>query len=184
MPAGKAYGADREYQVLCRDILVKRAGPLRFVPYAGDGIDVTFRLGSADRTFDVALTDEQGRLVVAECRRTKDHVKLADFDAFARRVELLRQASGRDVAGVYFTKTAYQEGAVKAGQDSAIEITTCAQDQPLSSFSQVFHRFDADRDRRLRQGEAWLEGSVRPEELLAVKIIRADGSVEDRGRVG
>jgi len=184
MPGGKAYGADRESQVLCRDILAKRAGPLHSVPYAEDGIDVPFRLGSADRTFDVALTDGQGRLVVAECRRTKDPVKLTDFDAFARRVELLRQASGRDVAGVYFTKTAYREGAVKAAQDSAIEIATCAQDQPLSSFSLVFRRFAADRDRRLRQGEAWFEGSVRPGGSLAVKIICGDGSVEDRGLVG
>ncbi len=94
MPGGKAYGADREYQVLCRDILVRRASPLRLVPYSGDGIDVAFRLGSADRTFDVALTNEQGKLVVAECRRTKDPVKLVDLDAFAHRVELLRQEPG------------------------------------------------------------------------------------------
>ena len=184
MPGGKAYGTDREYQVLCRDILVKRAAPERLVSYAGDGIDVPLRLGTAERTFDIALTDPKGRLVVAECRRTKDPVKISDLDAFAYRVELLRQAAGREVAGVYFTKTAYQQGAVKAAADSGIQVAVCAQDQPLSSFSLVFHRYDAERDRRVRHGEAWLEGSVRPEGSLSVKVIRADGSVEDRGRVG
>ena len=184
MPGGKAYGADREYQVLCRDILVKRAGPLRLNPYAGDGIDVGVRLGSTERTFDVALADEDGRLIVAECRRRKDPVKLADLDAFARRVELLRQESRCEVAGVYFTKTAYQEGVVKAAQDSAIDIATCAQDQPLSAFSLVFHRFDPDRGRRLRQGEVQAESTVRPEGSLSIQVIRGDGSVEDLGRVG
>lgn len=183
MPGGKAYGANRDYQVLCRDILVKRATPLQLVPCASDGIDVPFRLSSADRTFDIALTDQDGRLVVAECRRTKDPVKLSDLDAFARRVELLRQSKNCDVAGVYFTKTAYQEGAVKAAEDSAIQIAICAQDQPLSSFSLVFHRYDAERDRRLRRGEAWLEGGIKPEGSLHAKVIRADGSVEDHGRV-
>ena len=109
----------------------------------------------------MALADENGRLIVAECRRRRDPVKLTDLDAFARRVELLRQETGREVAGVYFTKTAYQEGVVKAAQDSAIDIATCAQDQPLSAFSLVFHRFDPDRGRRLRQGEVQAEGSVR-----------------------
>ena len=46
MPGGKAYGADREYQVLCRDILIKRASPLRLNPYDGDGTDVAVRLGA------------------------------------------------------------------------------------------------------------------------------------------
>ena len=184
MSAGRAYGANREYQVLCRDILVKRASPLRLVPCTGDGIDVPFRLGSAERTFDVALTGQDGRLVVAECRRIKDPVKLLDLDAFAHRVALLGQSTGCEVAGVYFTKTAYQEGAVKAAKDSAIEVAVCAQDQPLSSFSLVFHRYDAETARRLRCGEGRLEGSTKPPEgSLGAKVIRADGSGEDRGRI-
>lgn len=183
MPGGKAYGADREYQVLCRDILVEREGSLGLAPYAGDGIDVAIRLGSADRTFDVALTNGQDRLVVAECRRTKKPVKLVDLDAFAHRVELLREASGCDVAGVFFAKTAFQEGVVKAAQDSAIEIATCAQDQPLSSFSLVIHRFAVELVRRLRKGEAWLKGSIGFGRSLAAVHTHADGSVEDLGRI-
>ena len=184
MPGGKAYGVDREYQVLCRDTLIKRASPLRLNPYDGDAIDVAVRLGSTERTFDVVLANENGRLIVAECRRRRDPVKLTDLDAFARRVELLRQETGREVAGVYFTKTAYQEGVVKAAQDSAIDIATCAQDQPLSAFSLVFHRFDPARGRRLRQGEVQAEGAVRLEGSLSIRVIRSDGSVEDLGRVG
>lgn len=183
MPAGKAYGADREYQVLCRDILMKRAHPVRLVYWAGDGIDVPFRLGTPERTIDVVLIDEFGRLVVAECRRTKNPVKLSDLDTFAYRVELLRKSTGREVAGVYFTKTAYQKGAIKGAKDSAIEVTVCAQEQPLSAVSLVFHRYDADRDRRLRHGEAWLEGSIKPVGSLDVKVTRADGSIEERGRI-
>ena len=183
MASGKSYGPDREYQVLCRDILVKRAAPLRLEPYEGEGIDILFRLGSADRTFDVALTDRDGRLVVAECRRTKDPVKLSDLDCFAHRVEWLRRSSGRRVAAVYFTKTAYQEGAVKAAADSGIEAVVCAQDQPLSSLALVFHLYDAERHRRLRHGEAWLEASVTPTASLSLKVIRGDGTVEDKGRV-
>lgn len=184
MPAGKACGANRDYQVLCRDILLRRAAPSRLVPYAGDGIDVRFQLGTAGRTLDVVLADEGGRLVVAECRRTKDPVKLRDLDVFACRVELLRKSTGLEVVGVYFTKTAYQEGVVMAAQDFGIRLAVCAQDQPLSSFSLMFHQYDAERHRRLGHGEAYLEDSIKfCEDSLDVKVIRADGSVEDRGRV-
>jgi hypothetical protein len=106
------------------------------------------------------------------------------LDAFARRVDLLRRESNHEVAGVYFTKTAYQEGVVKAAQDSGIDVATCAQDQPLSAFSLVFHRFDPDRSRRFRQGEVQAEGTVRAEGSLSIRVIRADGYVEDLGRVG
>jgi hypothetical protein len=183
MTAGKSYGPDRKYQELCRSILAKRAAPLSLAPCAGDGIDVPFRLGSADRTFDVALMDENGQLVVAECRRTKDPVKLSDLDSFAHRVELLRRTTNRGVAAVYFTKTAYQIGVVKAAADSGIEVAVCAQDQPPSSLALVFQLYDAERERRLRRGEALLEGSIKSEASLSLKVIRADGTVEDKGRV-
>jgi len=145
MPAGKSYGVDRKYQELCRDIMVERDSSLVLVPYDGDGIDVPLQLGTSERTFDVALVDQEGRLVVAECRRTKNPVKLYDLDAFAYRVELLRRNSACEVAGVYFAKTGYQEGAVKAAGDSGIQTAVCAQDQEPSSFLLVFHRYDAAR---------------------------------------
>lgn len=42
MTAGKAKGAAREYQILCRDVLQRRFGG---APYADDGIDVPFEVG-------------------------------------------------------------------------------------------------------------------------------------------
>jgi len=183
MSRGKAYGADRDYQVLCRDILIKRFSRWLLLPCAGDGIDVAFELGGTMRTFDVALTDVDGRLVVAECRRTKKPVKLLDLDAFAYRVELLRKSKKCEVAGIYFTKTAYQAGAVRAGDYSGIEVAVCAPEQPLSSFSLMFHRYDADRNRRLRRGEGYFEGHIKPEGSLFAKVTHPDGSVEDLGRI-
>ena len=53
MPGGKAHGENRQYQVECRDVLVFRDRSL--VPYAGDGIDVPFKVGSTEWSFDVAL---------------------------------------------------------------------------------------------------------------------------------
>lgn len=184
MPGGKAHGVDRDYQVSCRDILISRAAPLQVAPEDGDGVDVGFRLESVVRTFDVALTDDHNKLVVAECRRTVAPVKIVDIDAFAQRVELLRKATGREVAGVFFAKTAFQEGAVKAAQDSGIAAATCAQDQPPSSFSILFHRYDPERERRFRHGEAYAQDSVAVVPTLDVKVIRADGTVDDHGRVG
>ncbi|MCK4306479.1 MAG: hypothetical protein KAY24_19715 [Candidatus Eisenbacteria sp.] len=184
MPAGKSYGVDRKYQELCRDIMVERDSSLVLVPYDGDGIDVPLQLGTSQRTFDVALVDQEGRLVVAECRRTKNPVKLYDLDAFAYRVELLRRNSACEVAGVYFAKTGYQEGAVKAAGDSGIQAAVCAQDQEPSSFLLVFHRYDAARHRRLRHCERQLRPAVvSVGATVDAKIIRADGTVENLGRI-
>jgi len=184
MPAGKSYGIDRKYQELCRDIMIERDPSLGLVPYAGDGIDVPLQLGSAARTFDVALIDRGGRLVVAECRRTKDPVELHDHDAFAHRVELLRRGRACEVAGVYFAKTAYRQGAVKAAKDSGIQVAVCAEDQEPSSFLLVFHRYDAARHRRLRHCEKQLRPAVvSVGAAVDAKIIRADGTVEDLGRI-
>ena len=76
MPGGKAHGQNRQYQVECRDVLVYRT-PL-LVPFAGDGIDIPFKLPDTTWTFDVALRNAEGALVVAECRRTVDPVKQED----------------------------------------------------------------------------------------------------------
>jgi hypothetical protein len=184
MPAGKAYGRDRDYQVLCRDILVNRNPPLVLAPQSGDGIDIPSRLGNAERTFDVALADRHGRLVVAECRRTMAPVKLCDLDAFAYRVDLLRKSSGHKVAGIYFTKTAYQAGVVKDAKRSGIQVAVCAEDQEPSSFLLVFHRYDAASHRRLRHCERQLKPALcSVGATVAAKVIRADGAVEDLGRI-
>ena len=184
MPGGKAYGVDRDYQVMCRDILLERARPTALFPLSGDGIDVAIMLGSAERTFDVVMTEDSGKLVVAECRRTKGLVKLSDIDAFARRVELLRLESGSEVAGVFFAKTGFQRGAVKAAQDAGGDAATCAQDQPVPSFALLFNRYDAVRAARFGHGEAQVQGSAKIVASVSAKIVRADGSVEELGRLG
>ena len=183
MPGGKAYGVNRAYQVLCRDILIARSdGSLK--PYMGDGIDVPIRLGNTERTFDVALADPGGRIVVADCKRTTGPVKTVDLDAFAYRVELLRKQVGVEVAGVYFAKTAFQSGAVKAGADAHVQVATCAEQQMLNSFALVFHRYDPQLERRFRQGELRTGGQIRPTGTLYIKVIRTDGAEEDHGQLG
>jgi hypothetical protein len=69
MTAGKATGKDRDYQVFCRDLLLKQYGSNGLRLYEGDGIDVPFDVGGTPRTLDVALVDCEGNIIVAECRR-------------------------------------------------------------------------------------------------------------------
>src|SRR6478735_7196091 len=99
MTGGKAHGANREYQLTCRDVLRCRRPELE--PWAGDGIDVPFELPDTTWRIDVALREPGGGLVVAECRRTIDAVKQEDVAAFAYKVELLRRTLGVLVAGVF-----------------------------------------------------------------------------------
>jgi hypothetical protein len=148
-----------------------------FEPYSGDGIDVRIALGSAPRTFDVALKDPAGRIVVAECRRRRGKVKLADLDAFAHRVRLLGEETGMPVAGVYFAKSAYQLGAVKAGGDAKIQVAVCAQDQPPRAFALSFEHYDAELNRRTRDGRVMINAGppmIRGE--LGIVVARGDGS--------
>ena len=105
MGAGRAHGINREYQVLCRNVLCGVQGEDELRPYEEDGIDVAVWLGGTERTFDVALMDKHSKVIVAECKRTVGPVRLADFDAFAYRVESLRKETGKEVAGVYFAKS-------------------------------------------------------------------------------
>jgi hypothetical protein len=173
MTSGSAYGVDRQYQEQARDILVRMsATPLG--PYSGDGIDVRIPLGSALRTFDVALRDPAGRIVVAESRRRRSKVKLADLDAFARRVELLAKETGLPVAGVYFTKSAYQLGAVKAGGDAKIQVAVCAQDQPTRAFALTFEHYDSERARRTRDGRVMINSGLMIRGELGTAVARAE----------
>jgi len=90
-----------------------------------------------------------------------------------------------EVAGFYFTRTAYQKGPVKAAKDWDIEIAVCAQDQPLSAFSLVFHQYDLEKNRRLRHGEAQLEeDGIKNafQDRFDATVVRGDGSVEEHGR--
>src|SRR5688572_11538599 len=180
MPGGKAHGIDRDYQVLARDILQRRARPMVLVPYLGDGIDIPILLGSAVRTFDVALKDSSGQVVVAECKRTRGPVKLGELDTFAHRVELLRKQLGVPVAGVYFAKTAYQLGAIKSAPDSGVQVAVCAQDQPINAFSLAFKKYDPQHDRVKTEGEVSISRTVKSSATLGRVLIRRDGNREDK----
>ena len=76
MAGGIAHGENRRYQVSCRDVLTFRDPKL--TPWAADGIDVPFDLPDTRWTFDVALKDTKGSLVLVECRRTTGAVKQED----------------------------------------------------------------------------------------------------------
>ena len=181
MTSGHAHGVNREYQVQSRDMLVRRAHPERLDPYAGDGIDVPVMLGSNTRTFDVLLRAPTGRLIAAECKRTKDSVPMADVDLFAYHVELLRMETELEVAGVFFAKTGYQLGAVKVAPDTGIEVAVCAEQQQESVFALTFERYDAAREKRLRDGLVMINGGLSVSATLGAVLIRNDGGKEDLG---
>lgn len=181
MPSGRAHGIDRDYQILARDILTRMAQLALLEPYSGDGIDVPIKLGSAIRTFDVALKDHNNQLVVAECKRTRAPIKLTDLDAFAHRVELLRRETNGAVAGVYFAKTAYQLGAIKAAPDSGIRVALCAQDQPPTVFGLMFERYDPDRERRIRDGQVFINAGLQATAEAGTLGVHVDGTQEDTG---
>src|SRR5262249_28182083 len=103
MSSGEAHGDNREYQILCRDVLIREHHDL--APLKGDGVDVPFRAGGTIWTLDIALRGQGDGLVVAECRRRKRVVKQDDVAAFAYKVEQLRRHLGLAVAGVFCTKS-------------------------------------------------------------------------------
>jgi hypothetical protein len=182
MSSGKAYGQNRDYQVLCRDILQKISSePL--IPLGSDGVDVRFHgLGGTDITFDVALQNTKGDFVVGECRRWNESIKQAATFAFAHKVELLRQHTGLRVAGVFFTKRQFQVGAVKHGNWTGTRLAILEQDQSSKSLALAFQKYDAGRAKRLQEAIAHLSGEITPKGSLSV-VIHKDGTVEDIGKV-
>ena len=119
-------------------------------PWQAEGIDVSFTLSDTQWTFDVVLREPSGALVVAECRRTVDAVKQEDVAAFAYKVEGLRKSMDVPVAGFFITKTAHQIGAVRVGQFNGIELAVLEEGATPPGFNITFLRFDADREKKLR----------------------------------
>ena len=148
MSRGKAHGADRQYQVRCRDVLIFQRPELR--PWASDGIDVSFDLPDTCWTFDVALSDPAGALVVAECRRTIGAVKQGDVGEFAYKVESVRRAINVPVAGIFIAKREHQVGAIKVGQFNGIEIAILEDGSAPPEFVITFLRYDRKREKRCR----------------------------------
>jgi hypothetical protein len=148
MTGGKAHGANRQYQVACRDVLTFRNPQL--VPWLADGIDVPFNLPDTCWTFDVALRDPSGALVVAECRRTVSAVKQEDIAAFAYKVELLRRTLDIPVAGMFMAKKSLQIGAIKVGRFKGIKLVILEEGVGPPGFSIIFLRYDAEREKQCR----------------------------------
>jgi len=178
MGAGKATGKDREYQVSCRDLLLTQYESKGIRPYEGDGIDVPFEVGGTSRTIDVALIDQEGKIVLAECRRRMSNTKLMDIDAFAHRVELIRKHPDRQVAGVFFTKKQFQIGAVRSGAWEGIDVIVCGEGQTLQNFVLVYQLYDSEREKRLQQAHGYSTGEVRPSGLLRGTVIRKASTEE------
>jgi hypothetical protein len=146
MTGGKAHGHNRQYQVECRDVLTFRNPAL--TPWAADGIDVPFELPDTCWTFDVALRDRAGALVVAECRRTIGAVKQEDLAAFAYKVEVLRKALDIPVGGVFIAKKDHQIGAIKVAQFNGIQVAVLEDGAIPLGFNITFLRYDAKREKR------------------------------------
>ena len=148
MTGGKAHGPNRQYQVECRDVLTFRNPEL--TPWASDGIDVPFELPDTCWTFDVALRDRAGALIVAECRRTIGAVKQEDLAAFAYKVEVLRKALDIPVGGVFIAKKDHQIGAIKVAQFNGIQVGILEDGATPPGFNVTFLRYDAERESRCR----------------------------------
>jgi hypothetical protein len=148
MTRGKAHGRNRQYQVQCRDVLIFRNPQL--VPWSGDGIDVPFNLPDTRWTFDVALKDPSGGLVVAECRRTVEAVKQEAIAAFAYKVGKLHGKLNIPVAGLFMAKGSLQIGAIKVGTFNDIKLITLEEGAHPPGFSITFLRYDAERDKRCK----------------------------------
>lgn len=176
MPAGKSYGENREYQVQAKDILILR-NPL-LEPLIEDGIDVLFDIAGTTVYMDIALKDSQNRIVVGECKNTSSSVEQTELFAFAYKVEEIRKATNKEVAGIFFVKSVFQIGAVKMATYSGIEIIECKPNQSLDSFVVSYLHFDVNRQRQIREAQAHLSGTVNMSGNLTVKVIRANDEVD------
>ena len=148
MAGGIAHGENRRYQVSCRDVLTFRDPQL--TPWAADGIDVPFDLPDTRWTFDVALKDTKGSLVLVECRRTTGAVKQEDVAAFAYKIETVRKALAIPVAGIFIAKREHQIGAIKVAQCNGIQTAILEQDSILPGFNITFLRYSAEREKQVR----------------------------------
>ncbi len=149
--AGNAYGKDRVYQVLCRNIIQQIQQQEGLLPYAGDGIDVPIMIAGREWKIDVALKDMKNKVVFAECKRWKDTIQQGEIAKFAYLVEMFRKESGLQVEGIYFTKTGYQQGAVEAARVPGIQIAVVAENQSLNPLIVHYRQYDVEREEVIKQ---------------------------------
>lgn len=177
MPAGKAYGKDREYQVQAKNILIHK-NPL-LEPLTEDGIDVPFDIAGTTVYMDIGLQDSQNRIVVGECKNTSSSIEQNELFAFAYKVEEVRKATNKLVAGIFFVKNRFQIGAVKTATYSGIEIAECKPNQSLESFVIAYLHYDANRQKQIREAQVHLSGTGNMSGDLSIKVIRCDGTIEE-----
>lgn len=186
MRGGKATGKNREYQLFCRDILVKDESSLR--PLAGDGIDVPIALGGTTYYFDVALTDGH-RLVLAECKRWRHPIKQADLALFAYKANLFRKERSTEAAGSFFAASKYQLGAIMVGEWEGVRVAVCSANQRRDVFRLSYHSYDRARDKRLLRniyheaGEVALRLSVSAE-VKFIPGVRGRAAIAARSLEG
>lgn len=149
--AGKAYGKDRDYQVLCRNIIQQIQQQEGLVPYAGDGIDVPIMIAGSEWKIDVALTDMKNKVVFVECKRRSATLKQSNIAEFAYLVEGFRKENHMQVAGIYFTKTGYQQGAIEAARVPGIQVAVVAENQSLNPLIVRYLRYDVEREEVIKQ---------------------------------
>lgn len=181
MGAGKATGAAREYQELCRDILMRRFGG---TPYSGDGLDVPFEAAGTTFHMDVALNGgglHAGSLVLVECRKTKSKQKQNALAAFAFEVESIREVAQRPVAAFFMTEIDPQLGAIKlTNEELDLGGVVVVRGTTLTDAQVAFVKFDRERKRKLHHHLLLGEGGkyVTKGGNVRFTVSRADGSVE------
>ena len=181
--AGKAHGIDRDYQVLCRNIIQQLEQQEGLIPYDGDGIDVSIMIAGTVWTIDVALKDMINKVVFAECKRWKDAIKKGAIAEFAYKVEKFREESGLLVEGIYFTKTGYQKGAVEAALFPGIQVAVVAESQSLNPLIVHYRQYDAEREKVIKQMLIANTNSLEALSELTVQNQMVSTEQFDRGEI-
>lgn len=181
MTAGKANGAAREYQQLCRDVLLRRFGGS---PYSGDGIDVPFDAAGTTFNIDVALNGgglHAGKIVLAECRQTASAQKQGDIASFAFQAEKIRAATGQPVAAFFMVSTDPQVGALKVEtEELALGGVVRVNGAKLPDTQVAFLRYDHEREQKLGNYLMFIDRATVQVQMGTVQMVvtRADGTVE------
>jgi hypothetical protein len=104
-------------------------------PYAGtDGLDVPIGCGGTTWRFDILLEDEDGRLHAGEAKRWKSAVPQDAIRGFAGKIADLREATEKEVAGIFFAKRDAQAGALGVAQHHGVLVVVSGEDQALPAF--------------------------------------------------
>jgi hypothetical protein len=182
MPAGTSFGLPRKYQQLGRDTLKTIHPADNLIPYSKDGIDVPIELCGGKVYFDVALKSNiSNKVVVAECKLVARTINQNTVFAFWGEVEQLRRTYGYDISAYFITTSNYQSGPIKMAKNLGIELVKQSAFDTPEEFKLVFKWFDTLKKKtanRTHYGKT-LQAEVKMEPSLSMKVIRADGTIEE-----